>query len=110
MVCHQSTHTHTHTRCAPGLRILTAVLCCLASAEIPLNAQPCSSANPPCVLTAQYGNQRQSWNGNETVLTTSNVTNLTKYARLAVDNSSSALGTYNPIYAQPLYVAGITVN
>jgi hypothetical protein len=64
------------------------------------------------VLTSQYGNLRQSWNGNETVLTTSNVANLTQLATLAVDNPGvgQGLGSYNPIYAQPLYVAGITVH
>jgi len=78
---------------------------------MPLSAQPCSQTSPPCVLTSQYGNLRQSWNGNETVLTTSNVGNLTQLATLTVNTppGSAGVGSYNPIYAQPLSVAGITV-
>jgi hypothetical protein len=44
------------------------------------------------------------------VLTTSNVGQLKQLATLAVDTPGSGLGSYNPVYAQPLYVAGITVN
>lgn len=92
-----------------GLAVLTG----------PVNAQPCATSGPPCVLTAQYGNLRQGYNGNETVLTPYKLshTGLSQpsWSPLLVDYPSSALqtagvGTTNGIYAQPLYVAGIQVS
>lgn len=78
----------------------------------PIDAQLCSGTNPPCVLTAQYGNPRQGYNGYETVLTTSKVSSgLTQLTSLIVDPPPHGLAaSTNPVYAQPLYVAGITVN
>jgi hypothetical protein len=65
----------TESRYASPRGLLFAVLvaaCGLPTCQFTLHAQPCSLTNPPCVLTAQYGNLRQSWNGNEIVLNTSN--------------------------------------
>jgi hypothetical protein len=78
----------------------------------PSNAQLCSGTNPPCVLTAAYGNLRQGYNGYETTLTPSKVQGgLTQpgWSPLTVDAAPSGVLGANGIYAQPLYVAGITV-
>lgn len=92
-----------------GGALLAAI--CGFFAAAPINAQLCSGTNPPCVLTAQYGNLRQGYNGYETVLTPSKVrTGLTQLSSLIVDPPPPGLNIRtNPIYAQPLYVAGITV-
>lgn len=95
-------------------QFVAAMALLFAAAEPRLGAQSTSCASPgagnPCVLTSQYDNARDSWNYNETSLTPSNVGNLTvaSFSPLAVDNGDLPLGApSNPIYAQPLYVAGV---
>jgi hypothetical protein len=72
-----------------------------------LNAQP-------SVLTSQYGNMRQSYNSEETVLVSSAVKSIIQPAAfgggpvLAIDKAPN--GDTNQVFAQPLYVPGITVN
>ena len=79
----------------------------------PSNAQLCSGTNPPCVLTSQYGNLRQSYNGNESVLVAgSNLKNIIKqpsWSPLLVDLVQPN-NQINPVYAEPLYVAGISTS
>ncbi len=91
-----------------------AVVLWFATAESRLSAQTTSCASPtagnPCVLTSQYDNARDAWNYNETTLTPSNVSGLSvaSFSPLAVDtNDLPSTAPSNPIYAQPLYVAGI---
>ena len=96
-----------------GLLLLSASIC--AFQTTPLAGQTaCSGTNPPCVLTAQYGNLRQGYNNHETVLTPSKLQNsgLSQQTPLLVDYPSSTLsvGIQNAIYAQPLYVAGMHVS
>ena len=78
---------------------------------------PTTGVGNPSVLTAQYDNYRDSHNGDETCLyaTALKAGTVTlaeaSYSPLLVDTppSSTGLEGNNPIYAQPLYVAGITV-
>jgi len=107
---------------------LFATVLGFATLHCPLNAQLCGTvgpASPPCVLTQGYAgpptdpnfNSRQAFNGYETTLTPSYVGNratmpTTHRLFLEVDDSAAALlpnAASNPILAQPLYVAGITV-
>ena len=70
-----------------GLLLLSASIC--AFQTTPLAGQTaCSGTNPPCVLTAQYGNLRQGYNNHETVLTPSK---LHKFRTLAADASVGRL-------------------
>ena len=65
------------------------------------------------MTTGQYGNARDSYNAFETVLTSGNLTNgttLTQLAPLLVDKPPSSISAVNPIYAQPLYIAGISLS
>lgn len=67
----------------------------------------------PYVCTSQYDNPRDGYNGNETVLTTSVVgAGLAQpsWSPLQVDQGTLPEGySSNPVYAQPLYVPGITI-
>ena len=88
-------------------------VCGLAVLEVPLNAQPCTTSSPPCVKTAQYDNSRNGYNGYETVLTSTSLragTSLAQLSPLTVDTPPASIGSTNPIYAQPLYVAGISLS
>ena len=79
----------------------------------PLRAQPCTAASPPCVKTGQYDNARDAYNPGETVLTSSslrNGTTLTQLAPLLVDTPPASISKANPIYAQPLYISGISLS
>ena len=81
--------------------------------QTPLRAQPCTAAGPPCVKTGQNDNARDAYNSAETVLTSVNLTNgttLTQLAPLLVDTPPANISIANPIYAQPLYIAGISLN
>ncbi|MGO4882717.1 MAG: hypothetical protein ACLP59_18145 [Bryobacteraceae bacterium] len=91
-----------------------------------------SSSGNPCVLTGQYNNQRTAYNNNETALTSLTVGNsgsarLQQKMLYQVDPTcsgcaddtpkitlcsgcSQAQATFNPIYAQPLYVPSISVS
>jgi len=86
----------------------------MAVMDIPLGAQPCMATSPPCVTTSQYGNARNGYNGNETVLTStsleSGTTTLAQLSPLMVDTPPSGISSTNPIYAQPLYVTGISLS
>ena len=78
---------------------------------------PATGAGNPSVLTGQYDNYRDAHNGAETCLyaTALKAGAVTlaeaSYSPLLVDSppTSTGLEGNNPIYAQPLYVAGITV-
>ena len=96
-----------------------------------LNCATSSSGNP-CVLTSQYNPQRTAYNNNETALTSATVgnsgtavlqqlnlfqvdptcsgcSNDTPHVTLPRTGCTYAQATFNPIYAQPLYVPGISV-
>ncbi len=99
-----NTHTHTHTLLAPPVVIL-ALVC----AEAPLRAQP-------SVLTSQYGNMRQSYNSQESVLVSSSVKNIIQPAAFPTTGGSTGPvltidkapnGSTNQVFAQPLYVPGV---
>ncbi len=78
-----------------------------AAAALRLQAQP-------SVLTSQYGNMRQSYNSQESVLVSSSLQSVIAPAAfsggpvLAIDKAPN--GSTNQVFAQPLYVPGITVN
>jgi len=107
----------THFRQTGVKLTLSMAVLFLATAHTPLGAQTCTP-NTPNVLTGQYDNQRDAYNSSENCLTSSTVgtsTPLYQLARLDVDtdNLPAPAGyTYlsNPVYAQPLYVSGITVS
>ena len=102
--------------------IALMAFCAMATVEPHLTAQTpvCPSpvgATIPSVLTGQYDNLRDAWNGNETCLYPASIGsggNVTlaeaSFSPLPVDPApSGANAGYNPIYAQPLYLPGITV-
>jgi hypothetical protein len=89
-----------------------------ASAPTPVSAAttcPTSTpaGSPPAVLTSQYANTRQGYNGKETVLTAGALANGSvalcqpTWSPLAIDAGPS--GQTNEIMAQPLYVPGTSV-
>lgn len=88
-------------------RVLFSVAVLALGVATSLNAQT-SCGTSPCVLTSQYGNTRQGYNGQESTLVASTLSSkihIAPFSPLLVD-----LGPVNgqsPIYAQPLYVAGI---
>ena len=93
--------------------VFTRSLLLLGASAIALFAQPCATSGPPCVLTSQYNNSRDAYNPDETVLTSFKLasgTTLTELSPLLVDTPPAAYGLANPIYAQPLYVAGISLS
>ena len=95
-------------------RIVFALLIVSVLATVsPLRAQPCTAASPPCVKTGQYDNARDGYNSSESVLTSGNLdsgTTLTQLAPLLVDTPPASISKANPIYAQPLYITGITLS
>src|SRR5580700_6266617 len=81
--------------------------------EAPLHAQPCAAGGPPCVKTGQYSNARDAYNPAEAVLTSGNLTSgttLTHPPPLLVDTPPASISNVIPIYAQPLYIAGISLS
>jgi len=116
--------------------VLVAVLTC-AAARHPLHAQNCTQSGNPCILTGQYDNQRDAHNGNELslvcpatgscklalhqVLTTPGKNPVTllqvdpsvggnDLPQITNDSGTTFYqATANPIYAQPLYVPGMSV-
>ena len=89
-----------------------------AAGDPPPSSAPCPSGTPPsCVLTVQYNNARQDGNLAENVLTVANVSaGSTSKSVFMVDQSGlrNPVGSNppfptNPVYAQPLYVAGLTI-
>ena len=84
----------------------------LATIPSPISAATCPTStpagNPPAVLTAQNGNARQGYNGNETILTAGALASGTvslcqpTWSPLAVDPGPG--NQPNQITAQPLYV------
>ena len=107
-----------HPTSMRGLLLLSASICAFQTP--PLAGQTaCSGTNPPCVLTAQYGNLRQGYNNHETVLTPSKLQisclngGVCQQTPLLVDYPAASLDVgsiTNAIYAQPLYVAGMQVS
>ncbi|HXM41277.1 MAG TPA: hypothetical protein VN924_08500 [Bryobacteraceae bacterium] len=94
----------------------------LATFAVSLRAQtpvcpPTTGAGSPSVLTGQYDNYRDAHNGNETCLYSTAISGGTVtiakalFSPLLVDTPPSGFGLdgSSPIYAQPLYVPGITV-
>jgi hypothetical protein len=78
-----------------------------------LLAQPCTTPGPACIPTGQNDNARDAYNPTETVLTSPNLkggTTITELAPLLVDSPPATIGASNPIYTQPLYIAGISLN
>ncbi|HUO28505.1 MAG TPA: hypothetical protein VMU80_04765 [Bryobacteraceae bacterium] len=106
------------------LALLAAVLGLISLAPT-MDAQTLCPEAPaagmaPCILSSQYGNppydnQRQSHNRYETLLTSPNLQNGTSlspaaFSPLLVEpGPGGASKPINPVYAQPLYVAGISV-
>ena len=91
-------------------RACFALAAVLAVAQESVHAQNCATpaSGNPCVLTDQYDNNRDAYNGNETVLTSNTVTStsMAQLFTLAVDTNDLPSGQLsNPIYGQPLYVA-----
>jgi hypothetical protein len=84
-----------------------------AAMQAPLGAQPCAAGGPPCVKTDQYNTARDGYNSAESVLTSGNLRNgttLTELAPLMVDTPPPSISKANPIYVQPLYIAGISLS
>jgi len=116
--------TRTQSDSNTRIVLFVATFCLATIAPQPLKAQLCSTvgANGPCILTQGYAgppsdanfNSRQNFNGYEPNLTPSYVSSMptTSQGFLEVDDSLAALPNHapsNPIMAQPLYVAGISV-
>jgi hypothetical protein len=102
------------------------VLIAAAITISPLAAQSCPGAagsGNPCVLTGQNNNHRDSYNNNEIHLRSDTVSSAKQvlldgngHTLLRVDTndlppvgSDSHTAVANPIYSQPLYVAGMSV-
>src|ERR1035441_9672303 len=89
----------------------------MATVDARLAAQPvCPGTVNPSVLTGQYDNARDAYNGNETCLySTGSALSVSltggSFSPLLVGDPPphSGFTGYNPIYAQPLYVPNITV-
>jgi hypothetical protein len=83
--------------------ILVMALLCVAVIEYG-NARMANSASTPVsILTNRYDNQRDGQNTAETQLTTANV-NASSFGKLFADQVDGN------IYAEPLYVPGVTIN
>jgi hypothetical protein len=109
-----------------GTAFVVLALFSWTSFNAPLAAQNCASGGPgnPCVATAQYNNQRTAYNPSESALTATTITTsnpLKQKFILPVDTddlptiqlpsqTQPAPATYNPIYAQPLYVPQIAIS
>ncbi len=83
----------------------------LIAPRVKLLGQACSGTTP-CVLTGQYGPLRQAYNPNETVITPSNASSLAEVSWSPLQLTSDTLtgGVMNEVFAQPLYVAGISTS
>ena len=103
-----------------ALFALFVVACILLAGQLPMYAQLCTGTAPPCVLTAGYAgpasdtgfNKRQGINPYETILSPTSLPSGHTGTLFEVDDDAGQLpsgATSNPIMAQPLYVAGITV-
>ena len=101
-----------------ALRALFVVICVLLPCQSLLRAQLCTGTAPPCVLTAGYAgtasdpnfNKRENFNFWETTLSPASPPSNNQGKLLAVDISNLPTGaSSNPIMAQPLYVAGISI-
>lgn len=94
---------------SPRLALFAAILA-LAAIQ-PVLAQTCATSTPPSVLTAQYGPQRQGYNGSESMLTSTCLTSgavtlkQPNWSPLRVD---SGPGQPNQLEAQPLYVSQLS--
>jgi len=86
-----------------------------AIGDPPASSSPCvdppPTGTPPCILTVQYNNARQDANLYENLLTVSLVSGASPAkSQFLVDASALPPGyTINPVYAQPLYEAGLTI-
>jgi hypothetical protein len=102
------------TRIAFARLLISLMTTCLGLAR---GAAPCPSFTPagapPAVLTSQYDNARDGYNGSETVLTSpalsGGVETLCQPAWSPLAVESGPGGASNEIMAQPLYVPGIAV-
>jgi hypothetical protein len=104
------------------LFVLFIAVITLTTMGSPINAATCTGTSPPCVLTNGYAgpasddafNARQGINPYETHFTSTTKPATSYDVFFEVDDTLSALpvsnATSNPIMAQPLYVAGITVS
>jgi hypothetical protein len=115
-------------------RLFSLAALAFATAQPPLHAQHCNESGKPCILTGQYSNRRDALNGDELtlvcpttgsctlglqqVLTSSGATLLqvdpsvggNDLPQITTDGGSTFFqATANPIYAQPLYVPGMSV-
>jgi len=106
--------------------IMLVALCVMANVDARLGAQtpvcpPSTSTGNPNVFTGQYDNARDAYNGTETCLNSAAISGGSvtvaeaSFSPLLVDTPPASLNggspvTTNPIYAQPLYVPGITVH
>ena len=107
-----------HTSLRQLLFSLFAAALGFASAPLPMMAAttcPTSTpaGNPPAVLTSQYSNARQGYNGKETILTAGALANgsvaLCQPAWSPLQIDAGPGGQVNEIMAQPLLVPGTSV-
>ena len=79
---------------------------------MPASAQTCATSIPPSVLTAQNSSSRQSYNPNETLLSSpclsSGAVKLTQPSWSPLQVDSGPGGQANWIQAQPLYVSQVS--
>jgi len=85
-------HMPTPSTSARTVLVLFLAACAMELSP-PLQAQLCAGTTPPCVLTAQYDNNRDGYNPYETKITPTNLfrNGLTLLAPLLVDTPPSTL-------------------
>ena len=98
---------HVSARLRTRLLFAAFLLSTPAWAQRPITGTPgaCKQAGSPCVSTYHNDNARDGVNGNETVLTPS-IVNASKFGLLP----GGTVTVDALIYAQPLYLSGVTVN
>jgi len=121
-------------RFAFAVRLCALAALAYAIGPPPLHAQHCKQSGKPCILTGQYTNQRDGHNGNELKLVCPTTGSCTLGLQQVLTSAGATLlqvdpsvggndlpqittnggstfyqATANPIYAQPLYVPGLSV-